>query len=230
MATRKRSSSAARRPSNQHDTLSQLGLGELLTLVWFCIDAFTHLTIELGYVHLALTSTAAKGGNSIMAKIWREYGKADRRWAERDVGIISVEIATVFVGVLCLVQVWALLKKKPWRHCLQLLISVAEIYGGWMTFAPEWFSVPPNPSLNGSTVELFWIFLVFMNGLWVVVPLILCWDSWSKMTFAVANQESRLESAPAKPSDTVWIGMASLLVLYMVLVPLILFKNINFFV
>jgi hypothetical protein len=31
--------------------------------------------IELDYVYLALTKTAAKGGNSIMAKIWREYGK-----------------------------------------------------------------------------------------------------------------------------------------------------------
>jgi hypothetical protein len=30
---------------------------EKLALVWFFIDAFTHLTIEAGYVWLALTTT-----------------------------------------------------------------------------------------------------------------------------------------------------------------------------
>jgi hypothetical protein len=74
--------------------------------------------IELDYVYLALTMTAAKGGNSIMAKIWREHGK-------------------------------------------------------------------PR-----STIE--WNFLVFMNGLSVVVSGIFCWDSWSKITSAVEKQESKL--------------------------------------
>lgn len=69
-------------------------------------------------MYLALTMTAAKGGNSIMAKIWREHGK-------------------------------------------------------------------PR-----STIE--WNFLVFMNGLWVVVSGIFCWDSWSKITSAVEKQESKL--------------------------------------
>jgi hypothetical protein len=36
---------------------------EWITLFWFIIDAFTHLTIELGYVVLALTETAAKSRN-----------------------------------------------------------------------------------------------------------------------------------------------------------------------
>ena len=46
---------------------------------------------------------------------------------------------------------------------------------GFMTFAPEW--VEGSPNLDGSSFTLLWIYLVFMNGLWVLVPGILLWDS-----------------------------------------------------
>lgn len=108
---------------------------EWVTLIWFGIDAFTHLSIELGYVCLALTTTAAKS-DSYLGHIWREYGRADARWAIRDANVISIEIATVLVGILCLFQIYGVIKRSSWRHVLQVIICVAELYGGWMTFAP----------------------------------------------------------------------------------------------
>lgn len=108
---------------------------EQLALIWYIIDANTHLTIELGYVWLALTSTAKKS-DSFLGFIWREYGRADARWAVRDVNVISIEIMTVLMGVLCLFQIYGTYYRKPWRHPMQILICVAELYGGWMTFAP----------------------------------------------------------------------------------------------
>lgn len=108
---------------------------EWVTLVWFGIDAFTHLSIELGYVCLALTTTAAKS-DTYLGHIWREYGRADARWAIRDANVISIEIATVTVGILCLFQIYGVIKRSSWRHVLQVIICVAELYGGWMTFAP----------------------------------------------------------------------------------------------
>ena len=189
---------------------------EWVTLIWFGIDAFTHLSIELGYVCLALTTTAAKS-DTYLGHIWREYGRADARWAIRDANVISIEIATVTVGILCLFQIYGVLKRSSWRHVLQVIICVAELYGGWMTFAPgmayfqcimcflsrievqrfqcilkltakmllhviltEW--IEGNPNLNGSDFNLLWIYLVFMNGLWVVVPLLLLWDSYARIS------------------------------------------------
>lgn len=108
---------------------------EQLALIWYIIDANTHLTIELGYVWLALTSTAKKS-DSFLGFIWREYGRADARWAVRDVNVISIEIMTVLMGILCLFQIYGTYYRKPWRHPMQILICVAELYGGWMTFAP----------------------------------------------------------------------------------------------
>jgi hypothetical protein len=44
----------------------------------------------------------------------------------------------------------------------------------------EWLEGSPN--LDGSTFSLLWIYLVFMNGLWVVIPLLLLWDSFARLT------------------------------------------------
>eukprot|EP01038_Epipyxis_sp_PR26KG_P005197 gene5197-7234_t len=203
----------------------RLTFPEKITLGWFILDAFTHLTIELGYVYLALTSTAAKTDN-FLAHIWREYGRADARWAIRDANVISIEIATVFMGFLCIFQIYGILYKSPWRHVLQIIICVAELYGGWMTFAPEW--VEGNPNLNGSTFELLWIYLVFMNGLWVVVPALLLWDSAARLTNAcqIKKNDNIMinEGFPSSsPSKTWFYVMAGLLVLYMILVPAVLF-------
>ena len=164
---------------HQSSQVKGFTFAEKLALVWFLIDAFTHLSIELGYVYLALTTTAAKTDN-YLGHIWREYGRADARWAIRDPVVISIEIATVFMGVLCLFMIYGVYQRSSWRHPLQIIICVAELYGGWMTFAPEWLDGSPN--LNGTDPILLWIYLVFMNGLWVVIPLLLLWDSFARLS------------------------------------------------
>lgn len=72
-----------------------------------------------------------------------------------------------------------------------------------MTFAPEWLE--GNPNLDGSTFSLLWIYLVFMNGLWVVVPLALLWDSGARLTDAVRQLDRPVDLGFPKtsPSQTV---------------------------
>lgn len=203
-------------------TKGKLNFQDRLALLWFVLDAITHLTIELGYVILALTTTAEKS-NTYLGWIWREYGRADSRWAIHDPTIISLEIITVFLGLLCLFQIYAIAKKRPWRHVLQVIICVAELYGGWVTFAPEW--VEGSPNLDGSSFVLFWIYLVFMNGLWVVIPLLLLWDSWSRISNACAMSAYPVDAGfPAgAPTNLWWYAAAALLVAYQILVPGVLF-------
>ena len=203
---------------------------ELVTLVWYIIDAITHLTIELAYVVIALGDTAEKTDN-FFGWLWREYGRADARWAVRDANVISLEILTVGIGILCLLQVWGVWYRSSWRHPLQIIICTAELYGGWMTFAPEW--VDGSPNLEGQDPILFWIYLVFMNGLWVVVPLILLWDSFTRMTHiseksaGVLEQDLNVSDAnnkiPGAPSFMVFYIMAGFIVVYNILVPAVLF-------
>ena len=100
-----------------------------------------------------------------------------------------------------------------------------KITTGWMTFCPE--LVDGSPNLDGSTFSLFWIYLVFMNGLWVVLPLLLLYDSFSRLSTVVKESQTKYridDGTPVGgPSRTLFIFCAALIVLYMVLVPLVLF-------
>lgn len=204
---------------------SRLHFADFVALGWYGIDAFTHLSIELGYLILALTSTPAKS-DTYLGWIWREYGRADSRWAVRDPNIISIEILTVGMGLLCLMQVYGCFFKTKWRHPLQIIICVSELYGGWMTFCPEW--VEGSPNLNSSDPVLLWIYLVFMNGLWVVIPALLLWDSFVRLMDVsdVAKARLDLENVPraGTPTKIWWQVAAGTIVIYMVLVPAILFR------
>ena len=205
---------------------------ELLVVGWYMIDALTHLTIEFAYVVLALTSTAEKT-DSFMGWLWREYSRADARWMVRDPNVISIEILTVCLGLLCLLQVGAVLCRTKWRHPLQIVICTAELYGGWMTFCTEW--VDGSPNLNGRDPILFWIYLVFMNGLWVVIPLLLLWDSFVRLSDIAEREEIRLaEKLPVQakrenyylrnyvPSRNMWILGGLIIATYLILVPAVL--------
>jgi hypothetical protein len=70
---------------------------DAVCVAWFGLDAFTHLVLEASYVALALGPTAAKSA-SPFAVVWREYARADARWALRDANVISLELLTVFLG------------------------------------------------------------------------------------------------------------------------------------
>ncbi|CAM9728287.1 unnamed protein product, partial [Choristocarpus tenellus] len=64
---------------------------------------------------------------------------------------------------------------QPW----QAFLCTIELYGCWMTFAPEWLL--DSPSLNTDNPVFLWVYLFFMNGLWVFVPSILLWESMAQL-------------------------------------------------
>ena len=58
-----------------------------------------------------------------------------------------------------------------------------------MTFAPEWLS--GNRNLVTSNPLYLWVYLVFFNGLWVVVPVLLLYQSWVACSAPVKMSYSR---------------------------------------
>ncbi|XP_038617569.1 emopamil-binding protein-like [Tachyglossus aculeatus] len=145
-------------------------------LTWLCYDALVHLTLEGPFVYISLTGTVAES-DSILASLWKEYGKADARWLSSDPTIVSLELLTaVLDGILALMLIYAIVKEKYYRHFLQITLCVCELYGGWMTFFPDW--IVGSPNLNTSNWLYLWVYLVFFNGLWVLVPSLLLYQSW----------------------------------------------------
>uniref|UniRef100_A0A3P8SGE5 EBP like n=2 Tax=Amphiprion TaxID=80969 RepID=A0A3P8SGE5_AMPPE len=145
-------------------------------LLWLFYDVIVHLTLEGPFVYMSLVGTV-ETSEGPLAELWREYSKADSRWLVSDPTIVSVEILTVVLDSLIgLLLIHAVLKDKYYRHFLQVALSVCELYGGWMTFCPDWLM--GSPHLDTSSQLHLWVYLGFFNGLWVLVPVLLLVQSW----------------------------------------------------
>ncbi|KAI5300627.1 hypothetical protein KEM55_006080 [Ascosphaera atra] len=193
-----------------------------LLMLWHAYDAMTHFLVEGSYLwncfftyvdfpagkirtppyflNRADRLYGAGYGTSATARLWQEYGKADRRWIEADAGVISLEILTVVVDGTAAVYVCYLLYKsvklaetKPvvaarYRALMWFMaitVAVCELYGGWMTFAPEWLT--GSTALNTENPVYLWLYLAFFNGVWVVVPIWVLWKAWQEISGAFAS-------------------------------------------
>ncbi|KAI6027644.1 Emopamil-binding protein [Pisolithus microcarpus] len=149
-----------------------------LTFAWLTFDGTMHLIFEGSFLYLSTFGKSVNTSTGVFAEMWKEYTLADTRWGVADPTVVSLEILTVLGGVpLCWYILSLLVKNDPARHYWIVVLSVAELYGGWMTFCPEWLI--GSPSLNTSNALFLWVYLVFMNSIWVVIPLWLMVDSYN---------------------------------------------------
>lgn len=63
----------------------------------------------------------------------REYTAADARWGTADPTVVSLELLTVFgAGPLAALIVYQIVKRDPARHYWIVVLSTAELYGGYV--------------------------------------------------------------------------------------------------
>ncbi|OQE23199.1 hypothetical protein PENSTE_c009G08202 [Penicillium steckii] len=142
-------------------------------------------------------------GTGPSARLWQEYAKADRRWAGADLTVVSLEILTVFLGGPAAIYVCYQLyrstseklsaqargaaKSKLWFVALAL--AICELYGGFMTFAPEWLT--GSSQLATEDPVYLWLYLVFFNTLWVWLPLWVLWEGGKELRSAFVAKETQ---------------------------------------
>ncbi|CAL3966189.1 unnamed protein product [Diplocarpon coronariae] len=122
------------------------------------------------------------------AGLWMVYAKADRRWAEADLTVISLELLTVFgAGPLALYICYAIYRREAMSAFWMVVLATGELYGGFMTFCPEWLT--GNQNLDTSNFMFRWVYLVFFNMLWVFLPLYALYHAYQDMknAFLVRN-------------------------------------------
>ncbi|KAL4069882.1 Emopamil-binding protein [Scleroderma yunnanense] len=148
-----------------------------LTFIWLAFDAMIHFSLEGPFLYLSMFGRSVNTSSGLFAEMWKEYTYADARWGVSDPGVVSLEILTVLgAAPLCCYILRQLVKGDPARHYWIIVLCTAELYGGWMTFCPEWLTGSPN--LDTSNALYLWVYLVLMNMIWVVVPLWLMVDSY----------------------------------------------------
>ncbi|OAA60473.1 ebp domain containing protein [Niveomyces insectorum RCEF 264] len=101
------------------------------------------------------------------AALWMVYARADKRWAGTDLGVVSLELLTVLV-----------------------------LYGGFMTFCPEW--LVGNANLDTSNFMYKWVYLVFFNVLWVVFPAYALYVATTDIGAAFAARDAQLQAKKGK--------------------------------
>lgn len=139
------------------------------------------------------------------ARLWQEYAKADFRWATADANVISLELLTVLLAgpaaaYICY-MLWMIFNarisveaKGDVRARLWFVataVATAELYGGWMTFAPEWLT--GSTKLETGNVVYLWFYLFFFNTLWVGMPLWVLREAWKEFreVFVLAERAGR---------------------------------------
>lgn len=74
----------------------------------------------------------SRHGDSFMTRLWMEYAKADHRWGDADLTVVSLELLTVLVAGPLAVYVCGLIRRRDetrlwfWGSVL----ATAELYGG----------------------------------------------------------------------------------------------------
>lgn len=115
--------------------------------------------------------------------------------------VVSLELLTVFLGGPAAVyvcyqlyrssdatlgaQIRGSAKAKLWFVALAL--AVCELYGGFMTFAPEWLT--GSSQLATEDPVYLWFYLVFFNTLWVWIPLWVLWEAGKEIRSAFVTKE-----------------------------------------
>ncbi|KAH9979959.1 Emopamil-binding protein [Lactifluus volemus] len=167
------------------------------TFIWLTFDALIHFAFEGSFIALSTFGRTVNTSKGIFAQMWQEYAAADTRWGTADPTVVSIELLTVFgAGTLAVWIVYQIVRRNPERYYWIVVLSTAELYGGWMTFAPEWLS--GSPALNTSNPLHLWVYLFFMNFIWVVVPLWLMYDSYTQIVGTLRSAQAKLQLQKAE--------------------------------
>ncbi|KAK6063568.1 emopamil binding protein [Seiridium cupressi] len=150
--------------------------GELLTAMWFMLCGYIHLFFE-GF--FAYNNADMPARASLFGQLWKEYALSDRRYLTRDPFVVCMETVTAFCwGPLSFLVGWYIIKRNPFRHPLQLVVSLGQLYGDVLYYATFFF----EDSVFGEVFcrperYYFWAYFVMLNGFWIGIPLKLCVQS-----------------------------------------------------
>lgn len=127
--------------------------------IWHLADALCHFILEGSFLyhcffsHVPATSAVAEtffptahnylgwgaeraygaqaGGSNPFAQLWMVYARADRRWAGADLGVVSLELLTVFFdGPLALYICYCIKNRDPKTPIWMIILATCELYGG----------------------------------------------------------------------------------------------------
>ncbi|KAG5836017.1 3-beta-hydroxysteroid-Delta(8),Delta(7)-isomerase [Anguilla rostrata] len=165
-----------------------------LVLCWFTVCGFIHGVIEGWF---SLYYPIIPSDQSFLSQLWKEYSKGDSRYVIADNFTVCMETVTAMLwGPLSVWTVLAFLYNRPNRFVLQLIVSLGQLYGAVLYFYTEHRDGYAHSQLGHPLY--FWFYFVFMNTLWIVIPLLLIWDSWCQLSAAQSASDAAVAGGKTK--------------------------------
>ncbi|GME33244.1 ebp domain-containing protein [Neofusicoccum parvum] len=144
------------------------------------------------------------GSRHLFGQLWKEYSLSDSRYLTKDPFVLCMEsITAVCWGPLSFIVAHMITTEHPLRYPLQAIVSLGQLYGDVLYYATAMFDHYVS-NLNYTRPEsyYFWVYFVFMNAFWIVIPIILIANSVSASSRAfkaLAKMERCLNASPASP-------------------------------
>ncbi|EFY95972.1 3-beta-hydroxysteroid-Delta(8),Delta(7)-isomerase [Metarhizium anisopliae] len=176
-------------------TRPAISFGEVLVAFWWVLCGFIHLTFE-GYFSYNHFDMASK--TDLFGQLWKEYSLSDSRYMTQDPFVVCMETVTAFFwGPLSFFIAYATITNHPWRHPLQLLVSMGQLYGDVLYYVICWY----NEYVNGVAYSrperyYYWAYFVLCNAFWIVIPLALM--GYSAKTIAKVFEKTKVMNGSAK--------------------------------
>ncbi|KAF7063173.1 hypothetical protein CFC21_069696 [Triticum aestivum] len=157
----------------------RLSKADRLLMCWWAITGLTHLIIEASL--LFTPNYLTKENPSFFDEIWKEYSKADSRYATGDTTTTAVEVIAVFLqGPLSLLAVYAIASRKSYNYILQFSVSMSHLYSMLIFYITAYLD-----GMNFCASPFyFWTYFVGANSPWVVIPTLIAIRSWKLISQA----------------------------------------------
>ncbi|KHN32018.1 probable 3-beta-hydroxysteroid-Delta(8),Delta(7)-isomerase [Glycine soja] len=152
-------------------------------MCWWVFTGLTHMIIG-GYYVFSPEFFKDKSG-FYMAEVWKEYSKADSRYAGRNAVVVTFESLTaVLVGPPCLLAVYAIATGKTYSYILQFAISLGQLYGSAFYYITAILE-GDNFSVNSF---YYYAYYIGANASWIVIPSMVGIRCWGKICEAFRIQ------------------------------------------
>ncbi|TKY56144.1 3-beta-hydroxysteroid-Delta(8),Delta(7)-isomerase protein [Spatholobus suberectus] len=134
-------------------------------MCWWAFTGLINLIFE-GYFVFSPEYFKDKTG-FFLAEVWKEYNKADPRYAGRDAEVVTIKgLTAILEGPASLLAVYATATRKSYSYILQFAISLGHLY----RIAVYYIAAILEGDNFSASSFYYYAYYIGANASWIVIP------------------------------------------------------------
>eukprot|EP01113_Clastostelium_recurvatum_P009374 TRINITY_DN1450_c0_g1_i1.p1 TRINITY_DN1450_c0_g1~~TRINITY_DN1450_c0_g1_i1.p1 ORF type:complete len:235 (-),score=65.83 TRINITY_DN1450_c0_g1_i1:51-692(-) len=179
---------------------------EKALIFWLLFSGIVHLLLEgsYGFFHREVTAPATVTFMERFtqdvpmeraldfhwwASLYSQYAKYDGRYSISDPMVVFFCFTELVEGVLCFLLIALILNNSKYRHPVQIVCCTAQAFGTVFYFITPILYNTWDTVMTKDPFEL-WVYVIILNGLWMVVPGAMIIQSFNAISGAMGRQQA----------------------------------------